>query len=127
MSTVHPNVQKLALDLSKHYPRSPHSMLAGYVLAGRALDKCRADLTGQIGEYHYDCPLDNFFLGFAGLKGSDLREFVATGHFRNGILLAPATAYVIADLIEGKPPAFDLTPYSPNRFTRNSQLEAQNS
>jgi glycine oxidase len=48
------------------------------------------------------------------------REFVATGHFRNGILLAPATAYVMADLIEGKPPAFDLNPYSPNRFTQNS-------
>ena len=48
------------------------------------------------------------------------REFVATGHFRNGILLAPATAYVMADLIEGKPPAFDLTPYSPTRFTQNS-------
>ena len=79
MSTVHDNVKKLALDLTKHYPRSPHSMIGGYVLAGRALDKCRSDLTGQIGEYHYDCPLDNFFLGFAGIKGSDLREFVATG------------------------------------------------
>ena len=79
MSTVHDHVKKLALDLTKHFPRSPHSMLAGYVLAGRALDKCRADLCGIIGEYHYDCPLDNIFLGFAGIKGPDLREFVATG------------------------------------------------
>ena len=44
------------------------------------------------------------------------REFVATGHFRNGILLAPATARVMADLLENKCPAIDLTSFSPNRF-----------
>ncbi|MGH7706696.1 MAG: glycine oxidase ThiO [Vulcanimicrobiaceae bacterium] len=30
---------------------------------------------------------------------------VATGHYRNGILLTPATATFIADVIEGKPPS----------------------
>ncbi len=80
MSTsVHENVKKLALDLTQHFPRSPHSMIGGYVLAGRSLDKCRADLAGTAGDYHFDCPLDNMFLGFAEIKGSDLREFVATG------------------------------------------------
>jgi len=44
------------------------------------------------------------------------RRFLATGHYRNGILLAPATAILIADLIEGKLPALDLTPFSPARF-----------
>jgi glycine oxidase len=44
------------------------------------------------------------------------REFVATGHFRNGILLAPATARVMADLLEGKSPSVDLTAFSPERF-----------
>ena len=44
------------------------------------------------------------------------REFAATGHFRNGILLAPATARVMADLLEGKSPTIDLTPFSPARF-----------
>ncbi|HEY5328641.1 MAG TPA: FAD-dependent oxidoreductase [Acidobacteriaceae bacterium] len=44
------------------------------------------------------------------------REFAATGHFRNGILLAPATARVMADLLEDKSPTIDLTPFSPNRF-----------
>lgn len=29
--------------------------------------------------------------------------FIATGHYRNGILLSPATGVMIADLIEGKP------------------------
>ena len=54
-------------------------MLGGYILAKRALDKCRAELAGTIGEYHFDCPLDNMFFGFAGIKGADFKEFVATG------------------------------------------------
>jgi glycine oxidase len=45
------------------------------------------------------------------------RHFLATGHYRNGILLAPATAVLLADLIEGKQPALDLTPFSPARFS----------
>ena len=79
MSTVHENVKKLAPDLAKGFPGSPHAMLAGYVLAKRCVDKGRAELAGTIGEYHFDCPLDNIFLGFTGIKGSDLRDFLATG------------------------------------------------
>jgi glycine oxidase len=44
--------------------------------------------------------------------------FLATGHFRNGILLAPITARIMADLVTGRQPAFDLSPFSPSRFTR---------
>jgi hypothetical protein len=79
MSTLNPNVKKLAPDLTKGFPHSPHALVAGYVLAKRCLDKCRAELAGTIGEYHFDCPLDNIFLGFAELKGPALRDFVATG------------------------------------------------
>lgn len=79
MSTINENVKKLAPDLTKAYPSSPHAMLGGYILAKRAVDKCRAELVGTLGDYHYDCPLDNIFLGFAGIKGADLGEFVATG------------------------------------------------
>lgn len=39
------------------------------------------------------------------------RLLLATGHFRNGILLGPITAEIIADLIMGKPPALDLAPF----------------
>ena len=78
-TTLHPNVKKLAPDLTRGFPASPHAMMGGYVLAKRAVDKCRAELAGTIGEYHFDCPLDNIFLGFAEIKGSDLRDFVATG------------------------------------------------
>jgi hypothetical protein len=79
MSTLNENLKKQALDLTQHYPASPHAMLGGYVLAQRCVDKCRAVLAGTAGEYHFDCPLDNMFLGFAGIKGDDLKEFVATG------------------------------------------------
>jgi len=41
-------------------------------------------------------------------------EFLATGHFRNGILLAPATAVVLADVLENK--SVDLSPFAPDRF-----------
>jgi glycine oxidase len=43
-------------------------------------------------------------------------EFIATGHYRNGILLAPGTALVMGDLLEGKPAVIDLSALSPLRF-----------
>ncbi len=42
--------------------------------------------------------------------------FVATGHFRDGILLAPITAEVMTAVIEDRTPEYDLTPFSPERF-----------
>jgi len=42
--------------------------------------------------------------------------FVATGHFRDGILLAPATAKVMAQVITGHAPDLELTAFSPQRF-----------
>lgn len=42
--------------------------------------------------------------------------FVATGHFRNGILLAPGTAQVIADLMEGREPGVSIAAFAPTRF-----------
>jgi glycine oxidase len=42
--------------------------------------------------------------------------YVATGHFRDGILLAPITAQIMADIIEGRKPEYDLLPFSPSRF-----------
>jgi len=42
--------------------------------------------------------------------------FVAAGHFRDGILLAPVTAEVMAEVVTGSRPAYDLSPFSPARF-----------
>ena len=72
-------VSALAKDLTKEFPRSPRKTLAGHVLGYRMLDKCRAELAGTNGEYHFDCPLDNMILGFAEVKAADFKNFVATG------------------------------------------------
>lgn len=76
-----PDVHSLAPDLTKPgtFPRSPRETLAGYVVAARTLDKCRAALAGTLGEYHFDCPLDNYFFEFAGITPEAFRDFVATG------------------------------------------------
>lgn len=42
--------------------------------------------------------------------------FVASGHYRDGILLAPITAQVMTELISGKPGSHDLSAFSPARF-----------
>ena len=42
--------------------------------------------------------------------------YVATGHFRDGILLAPITAQIMAAVVEGRTPEHDLTAFSPARF-----------
>ena len=68
-----------ALDLSTQFPRSPRTVLSGYVIAGRTLDKCRAAITDTLGDYHFDCPLDNVFFDFTGISTYDFKTFVATG------------------------------------------------
>jgi glycine oxidase len=42
--------------------------------------------------------------------------YVATGHFRDGILLAPVTAKVMAAVISSQSPGFDIAAFSPQRF-----------
>jgi hypothetical protein len=62
-----------------NFPRSPRETLGGYVIAARTLDKCRASIAGKLGEYKFDCPLDNFFFGFTEITADSFREFVSTG------------------------------------------------
>ena len=51
-------------------------------------------------------------LGETAVRG----YFAATGHFRDGILLAPLTASVMAGLITENKAGFDLSAFSPLRF-----------
>ena len=55
-------------------------------------------------------------LPFLGPVPRRPRYILATGHYRNGILLAPATAHVIAQLLSGETLSVDLAPYSPARL-----------
>jgi Domain of unknown function (DUF5069) len=66
-------------DLTKEAPRSPRVRVGGYAILGRTLDKCRALIGGNIGEYHFDCPLDNMLFGFKGVKGDDFKAEVEKG------------------------------------------------
>ena len=74
-------VKLLARDLrdGKEFPRSPRATLAGYVLAARAVDKCRAVLVDWQGDYHSNCPLDQRWLNFAEIDYGDFRQLVANG------------------------------------------------
>ena len=49
------------------------------------------------------------------LQGLD-RLYIATGHFRNGILLGPLTGRLVAEMIVGEPVSFPLDAFSPGRF-----------
>lgn len=52
-----------------------------------------------------DCPFLSEVPGNPGL-------FIATGHYRNGLVCAPASAEIMAALIMGETPAIDPAPYS---------------
>jgi hypothetical protein len=66
-------------DLTKEAPRSPKVRVGGYVILARTYDKCRAMLWGNIGEYHFDCPLDNMLFGWKGVTGDAFKAEVEKG------------------------------------------------
>ena len=66
-------------DLTKEPPRSPRERIGGYVILGRTTDKCRALLADKIGDYHFDCPLDNILFSFKGVTGDDFKKQVENG------------------------------------------------
>jgi hypothetical protein len=59
------------MDLTKTYPRSVHEKWLGIVQLGRALDKGKAKAHGNLGEYNYDCPMDNAVFAFLGMNGEE--------------------------------------------------------
>jgi hypothetical protein len=70
----------LARDLTRYAPRSARAPLGAYgVIAARALDKCRAEIAGRAGSYHYNCPLDRAFFNFTGIDAVEFKVFVGTG------------------------------------------------
>jgi glycine oxidase len=46
------------------------------------------------------------------------RCWVATGHFRNGILLAPATGLIVRQLLQGSHPAVSIEAFAPGRTSK---------
>ena len=56
------------MDLTKTYPRSVHDRFAGIVQIGRTTDKARAFRAGTLGEYHYNCSMDQAVFAFLGIS-----------------------------------------------------------
>lgn len=48
------------------------------------------------------------------------RICLATGHFRNGLVSAPATGQLVAEILSGEGPFCDAAPYSPSPSSRSS-------
>ena len=69
----------IAPNLVERPPRSPRVRLGGYVLLPRILDKCRAVLADQAGDFKYGCPADQRFLGFVRVDPEALKAEVARG------------------------------------------------
>ena len=73
-----------------------------------------APLTNVAVNFRPQSPDELPLVGPAGPEGL----WLATGHHRNGILLAPLTAALIAELITGEPPSFpDFAAVDPRRFS----------
>jgi hypothetical protein len=66
-------------NLKKEAPRSPRIRVGDYAILGRTIDKCRALVAGNIGEYHFDSPLDNMLFSFKDVKGDDYKAQIEQG------------------------------------------------
>jgi glycine oxidase len=49
---------------------------------------------------------------------------LATGHYRNGILLSPLTADAVASLAAGEEPPAEMAPFTPGRFAPTSPSDS---
>jgi glycine oxidase len=87
----------------------------------QALHQRAADLVPVLGEAKIHeswtglrpgTPDDLPIIGPAAIEG----YFAATGHYRNGILLAPITAKILTRMINGGETELDMRPFSPLRF-----------
>jgi hypothetical protein len=65
-------------NLTKESPRSPRNRLAGYALMARMIDKGRASIEGNAGEYHYGCPLDQMLFEFKGVKDDEVKKLLSS-------------------------------------------------
>jgi hypothetical protein len=103
------NTPIINLDLTKQAPHSPRERTGGFVIADRTTDKCRASIAGTLGEYHYDCPLDNVLFSFKGITGAQFKtavqaaknyEDVGAWLLANGTKKTPAEIKAWSDEVE---------------------------
>lgn len=61
-------------------------------------------------------------LPFIGAVPGMTNVFVNAGHYRNGLVLAPASAHLMADLVTGQTPVLDPSPYDPARVREPMEM-----
>jgi glycine oxidase len=100
-------------DVGFDYSTTPAG-IGGLVEFGQtlvpALSECRIELT-----WSGLRPRSRDGLPLIGRIESVRNLIVATGHFRSGIHLAPATAECVGELVCGESCRVDLTPFAPQR------------
>jgi hypothetical protein len=99
-ATAAGSVNLSAPDLTKHPPRSPRTRLGGFVHFPRLIDKARATVAGTNGDFHYDCPMDQRFWAFTGIKPAAFLKEVKAGKTDSELL-----AYVQANMTPKRGPS----------------------
>src|SRR5208283_515029 len=67
------------MDLTTSYPRSVRDQHLGMVQVARTIDKGKASLAGKLGEYRYDCPMDQHLFEFLGFNAEQLLDAIKKG------------------------------------------------
>ena len=67
------------MDLTKTVPRSVKDLsMGGIVMLARTTDKARASAAGTVGEYHYNCGMDQKVLAFVGVDHEEFAKLAST-------------------------------------------------
>lgn len=67
------------MDLTTSYPRSVREKYLGAVQIARTIDKGKASLAGKLGEYRYDCPMDQHLFEWLGIDADRLLDAIKKG------------------------------------------------
>ena len=82
------------------FPRSVHEKYLGIVQLARTIDKAKMVANGTIGEYHYNCPMDQALFAEFGIDGKKLSDIVSDA--AKNASHAPAVEAYVKPLVQKK-------------------------
>lgn len=132
--TVPGRIQRITLSKGRYViPRRDGRVLAGSTLEDVGFDKSTTEQAlaelREAAESLYPClhdaPIERHWSGLrpespqgipyiCSIPGTQ-GLFLNAGHFRNGVVLGPASARLMADIVMEREPILDITPYSASR------------